>query len=137
MVFANFLDAIGMRCYYPQKLRYEDVIKLTSDQLDRIEQKPTRLSDLPWYFMKHIIGLDSSARENCYIESSNVTYDPISDGFTEVTYDAEDDNDEEIISDEETSEEPDGQTEEELDKAGDEGNIHPLDLIYAIFLCGR
>ena len=64
---AQLLKAVNMMKYYPQKLTYEDVIKLGTDVYDDVNKNPTSLSELPWYFMKHIIGLDSDTREKCHI----------------------------------------------------------------------
>ena len=95
---AGLMELFGMKSYYPQKLKYEDVIKLTHDVHNDINKKPEEVCELPWYFVKHVIGLDSDARENCHV------------------FFIEDDND---------SDSDDGTI---LD-------IHPLDLIYIIFLC--
>ena len=63
--------------------------------------KPTTLPDLPWYFMKHIIALDSETRENCHVPRNLHDYSGSSS-----------DTDDETVVD-----------------------IHPLDLVYIIFLC--
>ena len=101
---AQLLKVINMTKYYPQKLTYEDVIKLGTDVYDDVNKKPTSLPELPWYFMKHIIGLDSNTRENCHVARGQDEDSSDSD-------DSDDDMDEEIHS------------------------VHPLDLVYAIFLC--
>ena len=67
-VLKGILDKLGLSSYFPQKLKYEDVITLTEDVLHGTDRKPKTLSDLPWYFMKQIIGIDSSVRENCYVD---------------------------------------------------------------------
>ena len=93
---AHTLEKLGLTKYYPQKLKYEDVIKLTSADTTG----PETMRELPWYFVKQIIGLNGNAREKCHIKvDGNRT--------------AEDSSDED---------------ERETD-------VHPLDLIYAIFLC--
>ena len=53
----KLLEALDMRKYYPQKLKYEDVIMLSTRVTDNVGKKPTTLPQLPWYFMKQIIGL--------------------------------------------------------------------------------
>ena len=60
------LDNLDMKKYYPQRLRYEDVIKLKIDVYDSANKRPAALVEFPWYFLKHIIGLDSDTRENCH-----------------------------------------------------------------------
>ena len=62
----TLLDVLDMKNYYPQRLRYEDVIKLRRDMYDSPNKKPGTLVEFPWYFLKHIIGLDSDTRENCH-----------------------------------------------------------------------
>ena len=84
----KILDALDMKQYYPQKLRYEDVIQLTPDVND-VTMKPKSLPELPWYFMKHIIGLDSSTRENCHVFESR---------FNESDDDSQDESDDTITS---------------------------------------
>ena len=101
----KLLEALDMKKYYPQKLQYEDVIMMRTDLHDDVNQKPGSLLELPWYFMRHIIGLDSDTRENCHVPNLLDT-----------------DTDDDDASDD-----------------GGDGNIsvtiHPLDLIYIIFLC--
>ena len=97
----NVLGLLNMKRYYPQKLTYEDVIKLASDVFANESKKPTTLPDLPWYFMKHIIALDSETRENCHVPRNLHDYSGSSS-----------DTDDETVVD-----------------------IHPLDLVYIIFLC--
>ena len=58
----QLLRTLQMKQYYPQKLTYDEVITLTSDILD-VSEKPQYVSQLPWYFMRQVIGLDSSVRE--------------------------------------------------------------------------
>ena len=96
------LEVLNMKQYYPQKLTYEQVITLTPDVYSDEAKAPKSLSDLPWYFMKHIIRLDSDIREKCHV--SNI----------------EDDSSDEDSEDE---------------KGGTITTVHPLDLIYIIFLC--
>ena len=99
---AKLLEVLNMKQYYPQKLTYEKVIILTPDIFSDVIKTPTTLADLPWYFLRHIIGLDSDTREKCHIPSV-----------------------------------PDDSSDEDSDDREDEtiSTIHPLDLIYIIFLC--
>ena len=101
----KLLETLGMKKYYPQKLQYEDVIMMRTDVHDDVNQKPSSLLDLPWYFMRHIIGLDSDTRENCHVPS-------LLDADTDDD-DSSDDGEDDTVS----------------------PTIHPLDLIYIIFLC--
>ena len=72
----KFLESLDLIKYYPQKLTYDDVIKLTAELLEETENELTSLSDLPWFFMKHIIGLDSGTREKCHIASTDEQTSP-------------------------------------------------------------
>ena len=97
----TILEAMNMMKYYQQKLTYEEVIMLGTDVQDDVNKKPTSLPELPWYFMKRVIGLDSCTRENCHVAN-----------FLDYGSDNEEDSEEMTLS-----------------------SIHPLDLIYIIFLC--
>ena len=104
----RILKALGLKRYYPQKLKYEDVIMLTSSIHDDINKKPASLPELPWYFMKHVIGVDSNTRESCHVMGSEEDMSDSSDN------DDEDDN---------------------RDSDSQIHAVHTLDLIYTIFLC--
>ena len=67
-----WLEILDMKKYYPQKLTYEDVIKLKSEDFDDVSIKCTDFHQLPWYFMNHIISIDSDTRESCHIEDNNM-----------------------------------------------------------------
>ena len=95
------LEILEMKKYYPQKLTYEDVIKLRTNDLDYVNKGCTEFRHLPWYFIKHIIGLDSGTRKKCHVEES--------DGSDSDSSSDDDDN--------------------------NMNEIHPLDLMYIIFLC--
>ena len=97
------LEALGLMKYYPQKLTYNDVITLGTDVYHDVDKEPASLPELPWYFMKRVIGLDSETRESCHLVH-----------FLENESDDDDSGDEE----------------ENTFSA-----VHPLDLIYTIFLC--
>ena len=99
----EMLMLLDMRKYYPQKLKLEDVQMLTASDY-QIIQKPTTLAELPWYFIKHVIGLDSDVRENYDVATQEIRVD-------------KGDNDSWSSSD------------------SSDSIVHPLDLIYCIFLC--
>ena len=63
----KLLESLELIKYYPQKLTYNDVTKLTAELLEDTENQLTSLPELPWFFIKHIIGLDSGTREKCHI----------------------------------------------------------------------
>ena len=60
----RLLKDLGLAEYYPQKITYGDVIKLTEDALKDVRKPPSTLRELPWYFLRRLIGLDSTIREN-------------------------------------------------------------------------
>ena len=101
----KLLIDLGMTKYYPEKLTFEEITTLTSDVHDDVNKKPTSLVELPWYFIKHVIGLDSDTREECHVMENpqNSSHDG-----NDSSSDEDDDN---ILG------------------------IHPLDLIYIIFIC--
>ena len=101
----KILDALDMKKYYPGKLTSKEVIMLTADVHDDVNTKPTSLTELPRYFMKHVFALDSDTRENCHVVCErNINDDDDSD--------SENDDYEDSIT-----------------------KIHAEDLIYVIFLC--
>ena len=73
----GLMNMLDMKKYYPQKIKYDDVIKLTSEFWADVKKKPTSLVELPWYFIKHIICLDSDTRENCHVFSTKENDDDI------------------------------------------------------------
>ena len=123
------LDWLDMKKYYPQKLKYEDVIMLTSGIYDDVDKKPTSLPEFPWYFIKRVIGLDSDTRENCHVtdvddkgEEESQSQKKQSLGLIDLPWYFM----KNIIGFDSRA-----KTEEEHpDK-----EMHPLDLIYIIFLC--
>ena len=128
----NLLDDMGLAEYYPQKLSYGDVIKLTEDALKDVNEKPSALRELPWYFMRRLIGLNSNIREKGSVVGRNST--------TENRIGEFEHNDiEEECSFTWSSEEGDTEDEELRHPGTDDDTIancvHPLDLIYIIFLC--
>ena len=131
----GILDALDMKKYYPQKLRYEDLITLTSDDLDDVSKKPTSLPELPWYFMKQVIGLNSDVRESCHLEVQDDGSDDTK-GMTSSWFPRG-----RSLSDISTfvisslagiHSRMTGSGESSYDVID---TIHPLDLIYIIFLC--
>ena len=105
----KMLDTLQLTSYYPQKLGYKDVIMLTSSIHDDVNKKPTSLPELPWYFMKHVIAVDSDTREKCHVVDS--------EGDSSDSSDDDSDDSDDDISDSVYF------------------RVHPLDLIYTIFLC--
>ena len=103
----KIMEALDMKKYYPEKLTYDKFITLTSDVNDDVNTKPTSLPELPWYFIKHVIGLDSDTRENCYVTSIQKN----------------DENDSGSESDDDD------------DHYGIISRIHPLDLEKIIMMC--
>ena len=103
----EMLILLDMTKYYPQKLKLEDIQMLTANDYE-ITQKPKTLAELPWYFIKHVIGLDSDVRENCLVETEVIGVE----------------SDNEFWS----SDESDGGYSFDI-------VLHALDLIYCIFLC--
>ena len=102
----KLLEALHLKRYYPQKLTYEDMIMMGADVHDDANKKPETLPELPWYFMRHIIGLDSNTRENCHVQH-----------FLDDNSDDDDDDNS-------------NESEESAPLA-----VHPLDLTHAIFEC--
>ena len=96
------LEILDFKKYFPQKLTYKDMIKLSSDAFSDGGATPTVLTQLPWYFIRHIIALDSDTREDCHVPKGRNGDDTenSSDSDADTVYD-----------------------------------VHPLDLIYIIFLC--
>ena len=105
----TIMEALDMKKYYPEKLTKDKVITLTSDVYHDVNKKPTTLPELPWYFIRHVIRLDSDIREKCYITNT----------------DNNDDND--CNSDTDSDSDADNQT--------ITNSIHPLDLEKIILMC--
>ena len=127
---AKVLEELGMTKYYPQKLTYQDVTMIKADLLDDTQKEPTTLPELPWYFIKHIISLDSDTRENSRVKTDttadNNEGDKESDTGSDTHTDTDSNSDGDSDSDSIYCEAP-------LYFA--ENKMHPLDLIYIIFLC--
>ena len=106
----KLLDAMGLKKYYPGKLTLDEVITLTAKSND-VNSKPGSLLELPWYYIKHLIGLDSDTRENCHVEMKDDD-------------DSDDGND---------SSDSDNNRNEDQDTTIQD--VHPLDLEKVIMLC--
>ena len=103
------------------------MITLTSHIYQDEKAKPASLKELPWYFMRHIIGLNSNIRENSFIEAKN------GDSKKDDDSDDDSDKDEGVGSDDDNSD--DDEEFKEVQVGSDNNAIHPLDLIYTIFQC--
>ena len=131
----ELLEILNLKQYYPQKLTYEEVILLTPDILKDVRQKPNDLPELPWYFMKQVIGLNSNVREECAkildSEKAMVRETGIKTGCTgtELNKKAslEDDWEENWDSKEDSFA---GEQDYDIKCA-----VHPLDIVTAVFLC--
>ena len=143
------LEKLGLIEYYPQKITYEDVIKITEDDLQ--DEKPSSFRELPWYYMRRLIGLNSTIREKgSVVRNRNVTDSLPAEEENDDDIPAEEENDDDISFS--YDEDFDDEDDEELEDTGQKkpkalhvgekeiiGNVmnsvHPLDLIYIIFLC--
>ena len=137
----KILKELGLTKYYPQKLTFQDVTMITADVLDDIKMKPTAMPELPWYFIKHILALDSDTRENSRVKI-DVTADENEGGEsatesateTDTDSDSNDNDSNDSDSNDSDSNDSDSSYYEALLYSVD-NKIHPLDLIYVIFLC--
>ena len=125
----SIVEEMDMRKYYRGKLSLEEVITLKSE---KVNKKPISLRELPWYFMKHLIGLDSDTRENCHViyspcnESDDDDDSDRDTGESNHTEDSEEDNSD--IGDDEG-------IQRKKKKDGTITHVHPLDLQKIIMLC--
>ena len=142
----NLLEDLALIEYYPQKLSYSDVIKLTDDVFKDVNEKPSTLPELPWYFMRRLIELNSSIREKGSIvrRKSRIESKIGNSKNLERREEEAMNSDEDIFSNwDDDSEEGDSKDEESCHSDSDESkmannitcSVHPLDLIYIIFLC--
>ncbi len=61
----RLLDILGLARHFQQKLTYEEVTTLTADLLEeQVGKTPEEMEEIPFYFIKSIISLDSETREN-------------------------------------------------------------------------
>ena len=81
----ELLELLGMAVYYPQKLTFQDVIKLTSDIHSDVDTKPGSCKEVAWYFLRHIMRMDSDTRENCNVATNNHFESDDSDDDDEAT----------------------------------------------------
>ena len=99
-----------------------------------MNEKPSRLPELPWYFIRRLIGLNSTIREKgSVVGLKSKTEDKIAK-FKDNEFSEESD-----FSWDDDSGEGDAEDEEYKHQSRNNDNIrhcvHPLDLIYIIFLC--
>ena len=114
------LADLGLTEYYPQKITYEDVIKVRENDFKKFDEIPTYLDELPWYFMKQLLRLNGTIRETCSGERRK--------GENEPNFDWPDCEEE---TDCRSKQDDSKETAQNI-----EGSLpHPLDLIYAVFLC--
>ena len=106
----NLLLKLDLKKYYPCKLTNESVIAISENVFENDSQKLESLEDLPWYFIRHIMGLDSDTHKTCHIRTSQNVTDDDSDS------DADSEND-------------------DLTATDSVKDVHPLDLRKAIMMC--
>ena len=122
----ELLETLELIKYYPQKLTYDDVTKLTSELLQETRNELTSLPELPWFFMKHIIGLDGDTRENCHRS------------ITKISQESDNSDDKTIISADDEDDDNDNVDGEDGFVTNDSTlSVHPLDMVYAIFFMCR
>ena len=115
-------------------------MKLSEDALKDVNEKPSTLPQLPWYFMRKILALDSTVRETGsaikvkFEKETTVNHDT-SDENEESDDSEESDEGEESEMDSDSSSTNSTDEESEGTDGENENAIHPLDLIYAIFMC--
>ena len=133
----RLLEDLDLMKYYPQKITYDDVIKISEDGCKETNEKPSTLKELPWYFMRRLIGLNSNIREKASVIGKKKETDNKVD---ELENDGRDDEVDFTWPTDSEEEEPKSQElkRRRLGKKKTchlENSVHPLDLIYAIFLC--
>ena len=140
----TLLENLGLMEYYPQKLSYGDVIKVTENACNETDEKPSLLQELPWFFLRRLIGLNSTIREKgSVIVKRNVRKRKRSPVMTKkmegkgrkkrkLNFSWNDDSEEEDTGDQYISSKHESEKE---DTESVINSIHPLDLIYIIFLC--
>ena len=143
----SLLKDLGLVEYYPQKLTYSEVIKLTEDALKDINEKPSTLRELPWFFLRRLIGLNSNIREKGSVigtkrhrkrkrnrkeKKSKKKRNKSDVEDEEISFSWSEDSEEEDNADQNT----DSQHSAVMETMENVMNsVHPLDLIYVIFLC--
>ena len=142
----SLLEDLDLVEYYSQKLGHGDVIKLTEDAIKDVNKKPSSLSDLPRYFMRRLIGLNSTIREKGSVLGQTIkrkrkrNRKDQKGKKTRRLGEFEDDEisfswDEDSTG-KDTDEEAANQCAPEKEGTTNVLNsVHPLDLIYIIFLC--
>ena len=131
----SLLKDLGLVDYFPQKLGYGDVIKLTEDAFKDVNEKPSTLPELPWYFLRRLIGLESTIREKGSVVGLKSKTEDRRAKFKDNEFSEEESD----FSWDDDSSGGDTEDEEHKHQGRDGDNIrhyvHPLDLIYIIFLC--
>ena len=127
--FQSLLQALGLSEYYPQKLTHVDVIKVTEEALKNDNRKPSSLKELPWNFIRQMLALNSTVRETgstVEMESKSGKEFEESDSYSDSDYtDTSDEESKEVEKMKEAIDE----------EQTTENGIHPLDLIYTVFMC--
>ncbi len=111
----ELLKILGLDKYYPNKLKYEDIVSIGNIDQNADSSEISEEKDLAMFFIRNIIGLNSNAREECHVQIQS-TASNLSDDDDDS--DDEDDDDDDSDDDIKTAAE-----------------VHPLDLIYTIMLC--
>ena len=148
----TLLEDLGLVEYYPQKLSYSDVIKVTEDTCKETNETPSSPQELPWFFLRRLIGLNSTIREKGSViikrnerkrkknpvignknEGKGIKRGKLSEVENEkISFSWNDDSSEEDTGDQCTT------SHEESERNTNErviNSVHPLDLIYLLFLC--
>ena len=135
----GLLEDLVLTEYCPQKLSYDDVIKITEEAFNNVNKRPSTLSELPWYFMRRLIGLNSTIREKASVVGKEKTtggkLEEV-ENDEEISFSCDEDFDEdEEAEEEDTGQEPAQHADEKENIGNVINSVHPLDLIYIIFLC--
>ena len=141
----TLLNDLGLMKYYPQKLSYSDVIKVTEDTCKETNETPSSLQELPWFFLRRLIGLNSTIREKGSVivkrDERKRKRNPVLGKKNErkgtkkrklsedekISFSWNDDSTDEDTGDQNTN------SQRESDSVIN--SVHPLDLIYVILLC--
>ena len=135
----KIFQTLDLKRYYPGKLSYGEVILLSPDILKDIAQRPKDPTELPWYFLKQVVGLNGNIIED--IVQEEVTKSTDSGSYHMQVFQPEKRNVNEGMSEEEGWEEEWEEDEPQNNvinriKCFDTLNtVHPLDMVCAVFLC--
>lgn len=130
---SRLLRDLGLAKHFRKKLSYEDIIALNSKDLEILDneagdQKPKSLADLPRFFIRNVIAVDGDTRENCLLDEvkkSATVQDKNQQRMQQVLARA-------------ARQIPDSSAPQDHGSSAsalDLKRVHPLDLIYSIFLC--